>query len=365
METTWNILLVSTREDLVGRLSVLEESSPELASSFERVPGLDEAIRQLDETRFHACVVMDSDHPDGDLEVIRLLHERGCLPPILLLLEEDNLQVDLVALELGAADCLVLERLDGTLWAHAVRYAVARKKKFDEITLSEQRYAVAVTGARYAIWDWDVLSDRIYYSPQWASIFDLEGHFKDSPEDWLSQVYHADLDPLKAAIENHLEGRTSRIEHKFRMLNRKGETMWLRVRGHAIRDENDKAIRLAGTLNDITEGIKSSEALKESQDQLRQAQKMDAIGRLAGGVSHDFNNLLTAIIANSDMILYSLSDDHPVKSEVEEIRKAGTRAASLTRQLLAFSRKQVLQAKVVNINEVVSDIEKMLNRLLS
>jgi len=104
--------------------------------------------------------------------------------------------------------------------------------------------------------------------------------------------------------------------------------------------------------------------LSEREEQLRQSQKMDAIGRLAGGVAHDFNNLLTGILGYSTLIKDKLSAGDPLLGYVEEIRKAGDRAASLTRQLLAFSRKQVLEAKVIDINATIANLEKMLRRLI-
>ncbi|HEX5724364.1 MAG TPA: PAS domain S-box protein [Longimicrobiaceae bacterium] len=115
---------------------------------------------------------------------------------------------------------------------------------------------------------------------------------------------------------------------------------------------------------DVTERNAAQEALKLSQQQLLQAQKMDAIGRLAGGVAHDFNNLLTAVRGNAELLLMDLPPEHPSRADVEEIRRAADRAAGLTRQLLAFSRRQVLQPRVLDLNAVVTDMQKMLRRLI-
>jgi PAS domain S-box-containing protein len=105
-------------------------------------------------------------------------------------------------------------------------------------------------------------------------------------------------------------------------------------------------------------------AQKHLEEQYRQAQKMEAVGRLAGGVAHDFNNILSVVLSYSEMIIGDLKPDEPLRSDVEEIRTAGLRAMELTKQLLAFSRQQVLEAKVLNLNQSVAGMEKMLRRLL-
>jgi PAS domain S-box-containing protein len=118
------------------------------------------------------------------------------------------------------------------------------------------------------------------------------------------------------------------------------------------------------SFRDATERKRAEEDLRKSGDMLRQSQKMEAVGRLAGGVAHDFNNLLTVIGGYSDLLAHRLPPDSPYREGVEEIRKAATRASSLTRQLLAFSRKQVIAPSVANLNEVVAGIESMLRRLI-
>lgn len=133
--------------------------------------------------------------------------------------------------------------------------------------------------------------------------------------------------------------------------------LWIVENIRAITDEKGRIVCYEGSIEDTTER-------KLLEEQLRQAQKMEAIGQLAGGIAHDFNNLLTAITGYSEITIMKLQPHDPMMRNLEEIKKAGERAASLTRQLLAFSRKQVLQPQIINLNTIVSETEKMLRRLI-
>ena len=120
----------------------------------------------------------------------------------------------------------------------------------------------------------------------------------------------------------------------------------------------------AAARRELDERIRAEQALRQAECELRQAQKMEAIGQLAGGVAHDFNNILCAILGFGGLVLADLEPEHPVRADVEEMCKAGERAASLTRQLLSFSRRKGLESTAIDLNEVVGGLEKMLRRLI-
>ncbi len=133
----------------------------------------------------------------------------------------------------------------------------------------------------------------------------------------------------------------------------------------ALRRAEDARARLEVEAARQTVGrARAEEALRQTEEQLRQAQKMEAVGRLAGGVAHDFNNILSVILSLSDVMLSELDPSQPMREDIEEIRKAGARAADLTRQLLMFSRQQVLEPKVLDMNELIANMEKMIRRLV-
>ncbi len=185
--------------------------------------------------------------------------------------------------------------------------------------------------------------------------FESEDDLMTNRTDIATQHY---VDPTRRAELQHLLARDGIVVGFECEVYRKDRTkIWTRENTRAIRDKNGTILYYEGSIEDISE-----KKLLESQ--LFLSQKLEGIGRLAGGIAHDFNNLLTAIIGYSVISLGKLHEADPLYYNITEIRKAADRAASLTRQLLAFSRKQILQLRILNLNDIVLDIDKMLHRLM-
>jgi PAS domain S-box-containing protein len=158
------------------------------------------------------------------------------------------------------------------------------------------------------------------------------------------------------------QGIVSQFEAQ--MYRKDGRAIWVSENARAVRDANGTLLHYEGTIEDITERKRAEEEFKKLQAQFLQAQKMESVGRLAGGVAHDFNNLLTIINGYSSLLLTTLDTTDPKRADVEEIKTASDRAAALTRQLLIFSRRQTLEPRILNLNDLLTTLDKMLHRLI-
>jgi len=259
----------------------------------------------------------------------------------------------------GAADYIVkshLERLGpAVLRALDLNRARAEQARAQEqLRQSEARYRTLVDGVRDVIFALAPDGTIASLNPAFETI---TGFPRD---EWLGrpfeQLVHSDDLPLALELLSGVARGEPRPVNQFRIRTRKGDYRMGEFAATPQYREGQLA-SILGIGRDVTERL-------SLEQQLRQAQKMEAVGRLAGGVAHDFNNILTAITGYADLLLEDLGTTDRRRDDIAEIRKAAERAAGLTRQLLAFSRQQVMQVRVLDLNDVVADTQNMLGRLL-
>jgi PAS domain S-box-containing protein len=279
----------------------------------------------------------------------------------------------------------VLWRADGSsfpveYWSYPVRRdgqvvgAVAtflditeRRQLEEQFRQAQQRLRDVVVSSPAVLFTLAVAEDQIR-SISWTSgnlreILGYPPQLAIGPDWWPANVHPEDLERVKA--QTHADLFTcGRSTQEYRFRHGDGAYRWTRCDMRLIRDDTSRPSEVVGALSDIAEQKRTVAEQSKLREQLLQAQKLESVGRLAGGVAHDFNNLLTVMNGYADLLLKGLTPPDPMREMVDEIRKAGQRAAELTRQLVLLSRKQVTQAKEVNLNDIISEVEKMLARVI-
>jgi PAS domain S-box-containing protein len=241
---------------------------------------------------------------------------------------------------------------DSVLWI--ARDITERKRVERKLRQSEERYRVLVENAHDLIYTHDLEGN---YTSINKAIERVTGYTREEAlglnvAQLVAPEYREKARRM-TALKLAGEPFTS---YELEVIAKDGRRVKVEVNSSLV-VQDGVPVGVQGIARDVTER-------KELEEQLRQAQKIEAVGKLAGGIAHDFNNLLTIINGYGDLTLRRLHEEDPLRVNVEEMRKAGERAAGLTRQLLAFSRKQVLQPKVLDLNGVVTEMEKMLRRLI-
>ena len=231
---------------------------------------------------------------------------------------------------------------------------------------SEARQQLALLGADLGTWDWDARTDQVIYSQRWAEILGFsQEELEPVLRTWESRIHPDDLAETLEALQDHMEGRSPFYESEHRLLNKSGEWIWVLDRGKVMeRDSQGVPLRACGTHLDITHHKQVEHERMQAEIQLQQAQKMESIGQLAGGVAHDFNNHLSIILGTAELLIMGgdLSPDQ--KEKVDVVINASIRASRLTKQLLLFSRKQAVIPKPLDCNEQINSSVKLYRRLI-
>jgi two-component system, cell cycle sensor histidine kinase and response regulator CckA len=240
----------------------------------------------------------------------------------------------------------------------AIKDDITKRKQRDaELKQAEEKYRALFEDAMVGIYQSLPEGRFINVNPALAKICGYE-----TPQELITEIHDLAhdwyVDPKRRDEFKRMLAKKGAIhDFEYQARRKDGSKIWLLQNAREVRGDHGNLMYYEGTVHDITER-------RSLEDQLRQAQKMEAVGRLAGGIAHDFNNALSVINGYSELLQMSLSSDETLKKQAGEIQVAGQRAATLTRQLLAFSRKQTIQPSVLDVNSVITELEKMLHRLI-
>ncbi|HEU4883131.1 MAG TPA: PAS domain S-box protein [Longimicrobium sp.] len=237
-----------------------------------------------------------------------------------------------------------------------------RREAQEALVHREAHFRSLIENAQDLIMIVDEACTMRYHSPSLERLLGYS-HAELSGRNGLELVHPDDLPEVLEAFVGLVSTPGGTVLREYRVATSDGGWKLLETRGKNLL--HDPAV--AGIVlnsQDVTDRRQAEEGLRLSEEQLRQSQKMEAVGRLAGGVAHDFNNLLTAIQGNVEMLMLEVPQGGAIRDDLLEIKRAATRAASLTRQLLAFSRKQMLAPKVLDVNAAVRELERMLGRVI-
>ena len=241
-------------------------------------------------------------------------------------------------------------------WAGSVSDIDEQKRIEEALRRSEERYQLAVQGSNEGLWDWDLISDNLFLS---ARAQDLMWQTSGEPlrprREWieLTRYHPEDRDMVRSELCAHLRGQTRHYKVEYRVLHHSGQWHWYRQRGVAVRDAQGRPTRMAGSMEDITDRKTAEVERERLEAQLRQAQKLEAIGTLAGGIAHDFNNILAAILGYGEMAQKDAAEGSAQRRHIDAAISAGMRAKSLVERILAFSRSGMGERVPVHVQSVV------------
>jgi two-component system, cell cycle sensor histidine kinase and response regulator CckA len=243
-----------------------------------------------------------------------------------------------------------------------LRDVTERRRAEKALRRSEERFRALVLNSTDVVHLLDARGVLLYESPAVTRVlgYDPEEMVGRSVADF---IHPDDAERCETALASVVAYGLSGVTVECRVRHKDGSWRWVEAVGtNMLEDPAVEAVVI--NYRDISERRRAEELLRESEERLRQAQKLEAVGRLAGGVAHDFNNLLTVITGYCDLALRTVDAHDPLRERFVEIKQAGDRAADLTRQLLAFSRKQLLRPTVLDLNETIARIGGMLRRIL-
>ncbi|HLA79395.1 MAG TPA: PAS domain S-box protein, partial [Vicinamibacteria bacterium] len=250
-----------------------------------------------------------------------------------------------------------------SIYTVILRDVTERTESIERLRESEERFRQLTDRIEEVFWMTDFpKTTMLYVSPAYEKIWGRSCEsLYTSPGDWMETVHPEDRARVREALTRQAEGA---YDEEYRIVRPDGSLRVIHDRAFPVPDAVGNAYRVVGVAEDVTERKRAEEERSRLESQLRRSQKMEAIGRLAGGVAHDFNNMLGVILGYADMALRKLRPIDPIYKPLHEIRDAGQRSAELTRQLLAFSRQQPIAPQVLDLNAQLRGMERLLQRII-
>ena len=238
-----------------------------------------------------------------------------------------------------------------------IRNITERKRAEEALRAEEERFRLVALATRDSVYDWDIVAGTIWRNDAYRAMFTDTGMVDANVLWWEEHIHPDDRQKVKQSFADAVINKQRVWSQEYRLLQGNGEYATLVDRGYILYDDAGQPVRMIGAMTDISER-------KRLEEQFLQAQKMDAIGQLAGGVAHDFNNLLTVVLGNLSMLQMRLLNPDEQVTAIADSKRAAQRAAALTRQLLTFSRQERVELKRLDLNEVVTDMLRMIQRLI-
>ncbi len=269
--STMKVLLIDDDEDdYVVTRDLLAEINGS-AYTLDWAHSYDESMARILSGDYDVCLIDYRLGARNGLELLREAVARGCKLPLILLTGQGNREVDIAAMQAGAADYLIKGHMTASVLERSIRYALSAAKTVEALRQSEERYVLAASAANDGLWDWNLITNEVYFAPRWKDMLGFRDHeIGATPDDWLERVHPDDLAQVKAAIHAHLEGQTPQFQIEYRMAHCQGYWVWVLCRGLAVRNAGGKAYRMAGSQTDIT-------ARKMAEDKLRHDAHHDAL----------------------------------------------------------------------------------------
>ncbi len=290
---------------------------------------------------------------DG-VKVLKEIKKRDKLIPVIMFTATGNEEIAVEAMKNGLDDYVLKSAKHFIKLPVAIKSVLEKSKERKKALEAESKYKRLFDNLPVGVYISDYEGSILEFNPAAMKMFGYNE--EDLRRGLKADVLYVNPDDRKKLIES-LEKNNIIRDYEVELKRKDKRKFWASINARAIRDERGKLKYIEGIIIDVTRE-------KALQQQLIQAQKMEAIGRLTGSIAHDFNNMLTPIMGFADLIIAKFNPDPTQKIYLEEIKKAAQRAALLTKQLLAFSRRQYLNPEVLDLNEVISEIKEMLNRLL-